>query len=131
MAIGGFLGSDPILTAAKLEQMVSAGELRYFLTTGMPDFSGFQRPNSTGNAGAMQAAGSPEQENSSSNLTNRMAVMPGMGQTEITDWVEAHGTLVPVSEWSGENTTVDAGMTGFGRQENLFKLYDLRGVNST
>ncbi|MCR4436888.1 MAG: glycosyltransferase family 39 protein [Clostridiales bacterium] len=35
MAVGGFLGSDPILTADKLEKMVQNGEIRYFQVSGM------------------------------------------------------------------------------------------------
>jgi len=35
MAVGGFLGSDPILTVDKLESMVKNGEIRYFMAQGM------------------------------------------------------------------------------------------------
>ncbi len=35
MAVGGFSGSDSILTVERLEAMVKAGEIRYFLTDGM------------------------------------------------------------------------------------------------
>ncbi|WP_111645035.1 glycosyltransferase family 39 protein [Paranoxybacillus vitaminiphilus] len=34
MAMGGFLGSDPVLTPEKLEQIVKKGEVRYFLISG-------------------------------------------------------------------------------------------------
>lgn len=34
MAMGGFLGSDPVLTPEKLEQMVKKGEVKYFLISG-------------------------------------------------------------------------------------------------
>lgn len=34
MAVGGFQGSDPILTTEKLEKMVSDGEIRYFMVQG-------------------------------------------------------------------------------------------------
>lgn len=33
MAMGGFSGSDPILTTAKLEKMVKSGEVKYFLVS--------------------------------------------------------------------------------------------------
>lgn len=38
MAMGGFSGSDPILTVEKLKQMVTGGEVKYFL---IPSRSGF------------------------------------------------------------------------------------------
>ncbi|MCQ2008600.1 MAG: glycosyltransferase family 39 protein [Sporolactobacillus sp.] len=34
MAMGGFAGSDPALTVSKLEKMVKAGEIKYFLISG-------------------------------------------------------------------------------------------------
>lgn len=34
MAMGGFSGSDPAMTVAKLEKMVKAGEVKYFLISG-------------------------------------------------------------------------------------------------
>jgi 4-amino-4-deoxy-L-arabinose transferase-like glycosyltransferase len=34
MALGGFTGSDPILTTTKLAALVKAGTVRYFLTGG-------------------------------------------------------------------------------------------------
>ena len=34
MALGGFLGSDPILTLAQLQSLVASGQVRYFLLSG-------------------------------------------------------------------------------------------------
>ncbi len=34
MSLGGFSGSDPILTTAKFAALVKAGEVKYFLTNG-------------------------------------------------------------------------------------------------
>ena len=34
MAMGGFAGSDPALSVSKLEKMVKAGEIKYFLISG-------------------------------------------------------------------------------------------------
>lgn len=42
MDTGGFLGSDPILTADKLEKLVKNGEIRYFLLQGMGGGMGSQ-----------------------------------------------------------------------------------------
>jgi 4-amino-4-deoxy-L-arabinose transferase-like glycosyltransferase len=107
MAVGGFLGSDPILTVDRLEKMVDAGEIRYFMTTGNPWDSA---DNSTDNG--LPAGG-----------------MPGMmgGQTEITSWVKAHGTQVTASEWSGENSNGSTAVQGMGRGFGSSVLYDLKG----
>jgi 4-amino-4-deoxy-L-arabinose transferase-like glycosyltransferase len=111
MAVGGFLGSDPILTVDRLEKMVADGEVRYFQMMGSPwDSSG----NATGN-------GLPGGE-----LPGGMPGMMG-GQTEITSWVKAHGTLVPASEWMGENVEDSAAATGMARGFGLSELYDLKG----
>jgi len=39
MAVGGFMGRDPILTVERLQQMVASGQVRYFMVGG---FAGFQ-----------------------------------------------------------------------------------------
>ncbi|HUW65903.1 MAG TPA: glycosyltransferase family 39 protein [Spirochaetia bacterium] len=49
MAVGGFSGSDNILTVQRLQQMVGDGELRYFMVGGEPG-SG---PGGTGNQSAV------------------------------------------------------------------------------
>jgi 4-amino-4-deoxy-L-arabinose transferase-like glycosyltransferase len=101
MAVGGFLGSDPILTVDRLEKMVADGELRYFETMGGPG-------------------------DSFGNITGGMPGMMG-GQTEITSWVKAHGTLVPDSEWSGENAGDSSAMAGMPGGFGSSVLYDLKG----
>jgi hypothetical protein len=106
MAVGGFLGSDPILTPDRLEKMVTDGEVRYFLTTGGPG-------DSIGNASgyAFDQSGMPG--------------MMGGSQSEITSWVKAHGKLVPAGEWTGENEAGVGDRTGmFAMSE---QLYDLKG----
>jgi 4-amino-4-deoxy-L-arabinose transferase-like glycosyltransferase len=103
MAIGGFSGSDPILTTDRLEKMVEGGEVRYFLTTG-------------------------GQDGPSGNSTAGMSGPMGGGQTEIMSWVKAHGTLVPSEEWSDNSMAGNAGdggmFPGFG---GASQLYDLKG----
>ncbi len=122
MAIGGFLGSDPILTVDKLKKMVSDGEVRYFLVTGMP---GFSRSSSTDNNASNNVSSTDELSDNA-----RMSFMPGGGQSDITNWVKANGKLVPESEWmngpasGGANASSQQG--GFGASE----LYDLKGAAS-
>jgi 4-amino-4-deoxy-L-arabinose transferase-like glycosyltransferase len=44
---GGFMGSDPVLTADKFAQLVSRGEVRFALLSPIPSGSGFGRPENT------------------------------------------------------------------------------------
>lgn len=108
MAVGGFIGSDPILTADKLAGMVADGELRYYLMMDMPGPSQFP---SIGN--------------------NSTAAIPHfggmMGNSQVTDWVKAHGKPVPESEWNGGQAASPANAMGFGPGRGTFELYDLKG----
>jgi 4-amino-4-deoxy-L-arabinose transferase-like glycosyltransferase len=94
MAVGGFGGGDPILTAGRLEKMVEDGEVRYFLAQGGPD-------------------------DISGNSTGHMFGPMGGSQSEINSWVKARGTLVPAGEWSDGSDTGGRGMFG---AEQLYDL---------
>ena len=115
MTIGGFSGSDPILTVSEFQKLVANGEVKYFLAMGGPDLS------------KLSHSGSNDSENL--NATRSMAGgMPGMGnQGQITDWVETHGTLVPTSEWQGANADNGRNDTGQGFGMGTSELYDLSG----
>ncbi|CAA7601980.1 Dolichyl-phosphate-mannose-protein mannosyltransferase [Acididesulfobacillus acetoxydans] len=101
MAVGGFMGRDPILTVARLQQMVAAGELRYFMVTGLPGGNAGKGPNPAARLGWMGS------------------------QTAVTQWVEDHGTLVPQQEWdSNASAEGSDGSPWTGRMPDL-QLYDL------
>lgn len=109
MAVGGFGGGDPILTTDRLQQMVDAGEIRYYLAMEMPVFQAFAPP---GNVSANKSA------------------MPGMiggHQEEISEWVQEQGTVVPASEWMGDRAVNLSEGTGFSGRTGGFTLYDLAG----
>lgn len=92
MAVGGFSGSDPILTADKLEAMVKKGEIRYFM---------------------LQAMGG------------------GMGsQSEISSWVEQHGTVVSSEQYSGTSgqSGISQGNREFGGGGTLYDLAPEKGT---
>jgi 4-amino-4-deoxy-L-arabinose transferase-like glycosyltransferase len=107
MAVGGFIGSDPILTADKLADMVANGELRYYLMTDMPGPSQF-----------------PSISNNSTAAIPHFGGM--MGNSQVADWVKAHGKLVPESEWNGGQAASHANAMGFGPGRGTFELYDLK-----
>ena len=115
MAVGGFSGSDPILTVGELQKMVENGVVKYYMVMGGPDLSRVSYPgnHSSGNMSAFR---------------NMAGGMFGMGsQGQISDWVEAHGTLVPSSEWLGENADNRSNSTGQGFGMGAYELYDLDG----
>ena len=93
MTLGGFSGSDNILTLAQFKQLVSDGAIRYAIING----------------GGV-----------------------GNGNSEITSWIQANGTPVSQSEWSGtstnnttsSNSKVDR-LQGVGGGGSI-QLYDLK-----
>ncbi len=89
MALGGFSGGDPILTAQELEQAVASGKVRFFLLqgTGAP-------------AGPAPAVGVPVAGDAP--VQRQPAAGPGGGQQGANAaWVSAHCTAVPVALWRG------------------------------
>jgi 4-amino-4-deoxy-L-arabinose transferase-like glycosyltransferase len=120
MAIGGFLGSDPILTVDSLKKMVAGGEVRYFLVTGMPDFSRFSSADNNTTRSMPQVGNIPGNTTTFS--------MPGGSQSEITNWVKANGKLVPESEYGANRS--EAGTSAFSQSGGFSasELYDLKGA---
>ena len=89
MAMGGFMGSDHILSPEKIERMVAAGEVRYFLVRKIPETPAGVRLFAPG---AGPAAG--------------MRGGPGGGAEEqlaIERWIEKRGTAVPDEKWKEED----------------------------
>jgi 4-amino-4-deoxy-L-arabinose transferase-like glycosyltransferase len=100
MALGGFSGSDPILTVDKFKKLVSDGAIRYALVN-------------TGNGRGFMGFGG-----SGSNSNN-----------DIDNWIKKNGKVVPDSKWNNSNTPESKAenqrTSGFGGENNSMKLYDL------
>jgi len=112
MALGGFGGSDPILTTGQLAALVSQGTVRYFLLGSFRD--GGQSP-------PQFLEDIPEQFRD--RFGDRFGGPGGFGggqQGALTSWVTQHCTVVPASQWqsSASNTQNTPGPVG-GNQ-----LYD-------
>jgi len=101
LTLGGFMGSDPILTVDQFKQLVADGAIRYAIATG-----GTNR--GMGMAGAMG----------------------GNSNNAIMNWIKANGRVVPDSEWkdstSSKKQTGNQGLDGFGGRTNSTELYDLK-----
>ena len=93
LTLGGFMGTDPILTVDQFKQLVTEGAIRYAMASG-----GTTR--GMGFAGAM-----------GSNSNNA-----------IMSWIKANGKLVPDSKWENSTKTKNQGLgkfAGFGGGTNL------------
>ncbi|MDR3602279.1 MAG: glycosyltransferase family 39 protein [Desulfosporosinus sp.] len=101
LTLGGFSGSDPILTVDQFKQLVADGAIRYAMVNG-----GTSR--GMGLRGAMG--------NNSNNA--------------IMSWIKANGKVVPDSEWKDSTSlkiqTENQDFGGFGGRTNSTELYDLK-----
>jgi 4-amino-4-deoxy-L-arabinose transferase-like glycosyltransferase len=101
MALGGFLGIDPILTQQKLINLMKNGTVRFFLTSGIPMIQDMTK----------------QQRELLEEFSNMSKAFLGFGP--IT-WITNHCTVVPQSEWS---TGQSSGNSGGGFIEGR-QLYD-------
>jgi 4-amino-4-deoxy-L-arabinose transferase-like glycosyltransferase len=107
MSLGGFGGSDPILTTTQLAQLVSNGTVRFFLTGG------------AGRGGAFNLNNVPAQyRNIAKQFTSRGAGAGGFGgfgggtQSSLTTWVTQHCKQVPKNLWSTLSTSSSSAQGG-------------------
>lgn len=108
MALGGFTGSDPILTAAQLQALVKNGTVRYFLLNGGNTRASVDTSGSSGSSGS-----------SSGSVINVGG--PNGNQNVAVQWVQQNCTTVPTSEWQSSqasgNATGASGLRGGGSRQ--------------
>ena len=112
MALGGFSGSDPILTTSQLASLVANGTVRFFL---MNSFGRGQIPSQILDQLPQQVR---------ERLQNGAGGFGGFGggqQGALTTWVTQHCKTVPTSLWQSSSTST--GSSGFGRG-GVSQLYD-------
>jgi 4-amino-4-deoxy-L-arabinose transferase-like glycosyltransferase len=120
MAIGGFLGSDPILTQEKFEQMVKDNTLRFFLVSG-PSSSNSSLPQQF-----LEELPSQIQAMLKNGSSGGMGgPLMGSTNTKITDWVTNHCKAVPENEWKSSGNQFSGGPLSMMGGE---KLYDCAGT---
>jgi 4-amino-4-deoxy-L-arabinose transferase-like glycosyltransferase len=105
MAMGGFSGSDPILTTGKLAQLVTNGTVRFFLVGN--GFGGTRRT----------VDGQPAFDFGARGVSGRGGFAGfGGAQSQLTTWITRNCKAVPSSTWQGS-----ASATGQG---SAMQLYD-------
>jgi 4-amino-4-deoxy-L-arabinose transferase-like glycosyltransferase len=150
MAMGGFSGGDPILTADQLAQDVKDGLVRFFLLQGARRSAGENPAVATASSdGRTEAITSPGAGNVPPPFTGSAAqllpppVAPGDGAGnpgfafpgpggpggfgatgEAENWVTANCSVVPPSDWEEANSTASSRLGFFGGQQ----LYDCSNV---
>jgi 4-amino-4-deoxy-L-arabinose transferase-like glycosyltransferase len=110
MSMGGFSGSDPILTTSQLAALVKQGTVRFFLLPArmqLPQQILDQLPQQIRNR-----------------LRNGGGFGPGgFGQSaQLTTWVTQHCKVVPASLWQSPTSSSSSG--GFGPGGGSQQLYD-------
>ncbi len=96
MAMGGFSGSDPILTTTDLQDLISNGTVRFFL---------LNAPRSTGQTTNQR----PEQNREAP--SDRGNIIPDGfgGQNTLSTWVSNHCSTVPASAWQSSTSNTRLG----------------------
>ncbi|MDS0525974.1 glycosyltransferase family 39 protein [Clostridium sp. SHJSY1] len=112
MALGGYMGTDKIITLDEFKQKVKDGEVRFVITDGMSNIK-------AGN-----------KETSSNTDMSKKAVMSlgGMeksSNTEIVNWVKENGQLVNQNKWSNSTEKGKEGSQG-AIMAGSKELYDLK-----
>ncbi len=107
MTLGGFLGTDPILTASQLASLVTGGDIRFFL---LPEMTGEE----VGPDGAAKAG----------------------QQEENVRWVTEHCKPVPVDLWQSTSSEKPHGLSDdatrrFGDFRGRQQLFDCSGAGKS
>ncbi len=118
MAMGGFSGSDPILTTSQLQSLIANGTVRYFLLSA-PRTGQQQIPSQVLNRIPAQYRNAVRNGN-----------YGGFGgqQSALTTWITKSCTAVPTNLW--QSTTSTSSNTGGFGQGGASKLYECAAPQS-
>ncbi|AGK98949.1 glycosyltransferase family 39 protein [Clostridium pasteurianum] len=97
MTIGGFSGSDKIISIDKFKQLVDTGTIRYAMV----------------NSGSGIGMGSYGFMGSNSN-------------NDLMNWIAQNGKIVPKGEWENSNNSQYGNSNNFFGRSNSVELYDLK-----
>lgn len=96
MALGGFTGTDPILTTSQLQALIKAGTVRYFLLDGGDTRATISSGSSSSSSGSASSG-------SSSGSVINVGGPNGSSNTAVL-WVEQNCSTVPTSAWQSSNS---------------------------
>src|SRR5579875_949989 len=122
MSLGGFSGSDPILTTSQLASLVKNGTVRFFL---LNSFGRRQFNSQTLNQLPAQAREQIQQASQNGAFAGPGGFGGGQ-QAALTTWVTQHCKAVPTNLWqSASSGSIGAGGgRGFGGFGGASQLYD-------
>lgn len=100
MSLGGFSGSDPILTTSQLQTLLHQGTIRYFL---LGSFGAGQQPS----PGFLQNIPKQFRDRLNRDRQRGGGGFGGGQQSSLTSWVTQHCTTVPTSQWQSSSITTN------------------------
>ncbi len=123
MSLGGFSGSDPILTTSQLASLVANGTVRFFLLNSFR--GGRQLSQQTINQIINQLPAQLKSQAQQFLKQGGLAAGPGgFGgqQSALTTWVTQHCKSVPASQWQPASSSSGTGVGGggFGGASQLY-----------
>jgi 4-amino-4-deoxy-L-arabinose transferase-like glycosyltransferase len=124
MSLGGFLGSDPILTQSQLQQLIKAGTIRFFMLSGnrTAGTTGSSANNSNQTSGAGNISGG--------GIAIGGGIMGSGSNAQLISWVESNCKPVSSALWETQqqssNTSPQRG--GFGGMNQT--LYDCATIKT-
>ena len=139
MAMGGFSGSDPILTESSLRNLIAKGRLRFFLQSTGGGFGGgaFVPPTQGPATGSNLGGLLPGNATAPSPAPGGFGPLGGFGgpggfggRNAASTFVTSECRLVPDTEWqSGAQTSGDTSFAG-GPSSATFSLYDCAALRT-
>ena len=107
MAMGGFMGSDPILTTSDLQTLIKNGTVRFFLV------------NSQGSTQRLENLFLGHNSDASGEFGEFGEIL---GQNSLSTWVTGHCRAVPTSAWQSSMSNSHAGLAAN-------QLYDCASIH--
>jgi len=110
MAMGGFGGSDPILTTSDLQTLIQNGTVRFFLINAPRTTQNQNGTSTTNQRGNGVNNGGP-------------GGFGGSRQSTLTTWISTHCSTVPTSAWQHSTSSSSPALGGN-------QLYDCASARS-